>query len=177
MLGGSGMPSEENLIRLYFTAQLANKFPESKIIIAHPFDNNVYNCMLNELVIRGVNTNRIVFEGKGTNTRSQAINTALKYPDVRNNTMVLVSSPEHIYRSIKVFKRAGFNFVGGCPTIEKDMTIDLKFCSKKLGGKKCVPDVGQNIDMRYNFWNYLKLEIICFREYSAILYYKLNGWI
>ena len=26
-------------------------------------------------------------------------------------------------------------------------------------------------------WNYLKLEVTCLREYAAIVYYKVNGWM
>lgn len=177
MLGGSGMPSEENLIRLYYTAQLANKYTDAKIIIAHPKDSAVNASLFHELVIHGIDSSKIFFEGKGTNTRSQVTNTALSYPLVRKSNLLIVTSPEHMYRAIKTFKKAGFNVIGGCSTLEVDMTVDLNFNCKKLGGKHYIPDVGQNIGLRYNFWNYLKLEIICLREYSAIVYYKLNGWI
>jgi uncharacterized SAM-binding protein YcdF (DUF218 family) len=178
MLGGSGMPSEDNIYRLYFTAHLANKYPNSKIIIAHPHNTQTNKAMLHELVLRGVDSTRITFEGKGTNTRSQATNTALKYPNTRNAEVVLVSSPEHMYRSIMVFKKAGFNKIGGNSTLEIDLTNEtISFESYKIGGKKYIPDVGKSFGLRYNLWSYLNFELICFREYAAIVYYKLNGWI
>jgi hypothetical protein len=31
--------------------------------------------------------------------------------------------------------------------------------------------------LRYNMWSYLHLELFVFREYCAIGYYKLKGWI
>ena len=39
-----------------------------------------------------------------------------------------------------------------------------------------MPEVGNNLNIRYNFWNYLKLEITCLREFSAIAYYKIE-WL
>jgi hypothetical protein len=53
----------------------------------------------------------------------------------------------------------------------------LKYSHKKLGGKKFTPDVSENMGLRYNYWNYLKLEITCLREFAALCYYKVNGWI
>ena len=40
-----------------------------------------------------------------------------------------------------------------------------------------MPDISGNPDLRYTFWNYLKLEITCLREYVAIAYYWMNDWI
>jgi len=57
------------------------------------------------------------------------------------------------------------------------MFIDLDYAHRRIGGKVWVPDVSQDTGMRYTFWNYLKLEITCLREYAAIAYYWLNDWI
>ena len=33
------------------------------------------------------------------------------------------------------------------------------------------------LQYRYQFWNHLKYQVICWREYLAISYYKVRGWI
>src|SRR5690349_23802780 len=53
-LGGSGMPSESNLIRLYYVSELSKKYPQAKIMIVHPDEEDVIDAMIQELVIRGV---------------------------------------------------------------------------------------------------------------------------
>jgi len=170
------MPSEENLIRLYYTAVVGNtgNFP---VIVAHPFDSTVYDKIKQELMIRGIDSSRIFFEKSGSNTRAQALNLVKYFPETVHSKIVLVTSPENVLRSVLVFRKLGFTNVGGCPAFGSDMNIDLSFDSNLLGGKKYIPDVGNNLKLRYNFWNYLKLEIICLREFTALGYYKLMGWI
>jgi uncharacterized SAM-binding protein YcdF (DUF218 family) len=177
MLGGSGMPSEENLIRLYYTAEAAKLFQTAIVIIAHPYDSLVQIKMRKELVIRGIDSTRIFFEENGTNTRSQVLNIMDTFPTTINSKCIVVTSPEQMFRSLKSFRKAGVKIVGGYPAYPCDMYIDLKFNLRKLKGSKYILDVGDNINLRYNFWNYLKLEISCIREFTAIIYYKLNGWI
>lgn len=180
LMGGAGMPSQTALIRTYHTAQLAQQFPSASIIIALPDDlskeDGHLKGMENELIMRGVNA-KVIFENVGTNTRSQVlmIKELLKHQLYKK--IVVVSSPEHIYRSIKSFKKIGFINVGGYPAFENDIDQSLTFDYKKIGGIKFLPDVGDSNQLRYQFWNHLKYEIILLREYSAILYYKLQRWI
>ena len=47
---------------------------------------------------------------------------------------------------------------------------------RKLGGNEAIPSI-ESVKMRYTFFNYLKLEITCAREYFALAYYKIKGWI
>lgn len=177
MMGGSGMPSESNLIRLYYVATLAAQFPTTEVYILHPTDTAVTSLMANHLSEMSVATNRIHLSLKGTNTREQAIELYQKYPALANREVVLVSSPENMYRSLKVFRKAGFSNVKGVSAFENAMFVSLKYDHTKIGGTSMAPDVSDNLDLRYNFWNYLKLEITCMREFTAIAYYKLNGWI
>lgn len=177
MLGGSGMPSEDNLIRLYHTAYLGNNFKNSKIIVVHPKDSAV-NVMMNyELTIRDIDTSRIIYECEGTNTRSQVLALLHHFRNLTSSRIVVVTAPEQVYRSVKSFLKAGYKNVSGYPAFNNDMQVDLTYKSKKIGGKRLVPDVGESLKFRYNFWNYLKIEITCLREFTAIVYYKLNGWI
>ena len=59
VFGGSGMPSPDGLIRTYYAAEAANKFPDASIIIVLPFgedslDTYQLDLMANELTIRGI---------------------------------------------------------------------------------------------------------------------------
>jgi uncharacterized SAM-binding protein YcdF (DUF218 family) len=176
-LGGSGMPSEANLIRLYYTSALAQKYPKAEIWIVHPKDTNVIADMRDELILHNVDSNRIHIEKLGTNTRDQALSLARDAHQLLFRKLVLVTSPENMLRSVKTFRKAGFRNVGGEAAFENAMFADLGFDYKKLGGRKYIPDVSSNLGLRYNFWNYLKLEINCLREFTAIAYYELNGWM
>ena len=177
MLGGSGMPSEDNLIRLYYTAEAANRYPKSKVIIAHPLDSLVQIKMKYELILRGLDSTRIMFEEKGINTRSQVLNILDTFPETIKSECIVVTCPEQMLRSIKSFRKAGIKKVGGYPAYPCDMYVNLKYKTKKLKGLKYIPDVGNSLSLRYNYWNYLKLEITCIREFFALFYYKINGWI
>lgn len=58
LLSGAGIPSESGLIRAYFTATLANKYPDATVIIAAPGDTSDAMSdpmqIFNELTLRGV---------------------------------------------------------------------------------------------------------------------------
>lgn len=174
LLGGSGMPSPDGLIRTYYTAEAAKKFYKADIIIAHPNGKN--NCsyqsglMANELIAKGVDPLRLKYETKGFNTRSQAkyIADMLKIGN-KQNTVLIITSPSHMYRSVKTFKKLGFKKVGGVPTFEKPIAEQQLL--------KCIKTERVNLSFRYNMWSYLQYEILVLREYCAIVYYKFKGWI
>ncbi len=94
-----------------------------------------------------------------------------------NSSLLIVTSPEHLYRAMLTFKKAGFLKVDGVPAFEKTIEADLSFDSRKLGAKTWVPDVGRNITIRYQFWLHMEYELLVLREYFALAYYKLQGWI
>lgn len=177
MLGGGGMPSGDNLMRLNYTFDLARENKTSGIIIVHPLDSSVYAKMKNELIIRDIDSLRIFFESHGTNTRSQALGLAKMFPKTVNAKITIVTSPEYMLRSVLVFRKIGYKNIGTCPAFEENMATDLSFDGKNLGGRKYIPDIGKNVNIRYNFWSYLKIEIDCLREFTALTYYKLKGWI
>jgi uncharacterized SAM-binding protein YcdF (DUF218 family) len=176
-LGGSGMPSGSNLMHIYYTSVLADTFPDSKILITHPIDTAVIQLMRKELIGRGVDSTRITIEKEGTNTREQAVKVAEDFPEMLSKNVVIITSPENMLRTLRSFRKVGFKNIGGQSAFENAMFVDLSYNHKKIGGKKYTPDVSSNLDLRYNFWNYLKLEITCLRELTALAYYKLNGWI
>ena len=187
VLGGGGMPSESGLMRTWYAARLGNHFFRSKVIIALPGDtvdslSSVYK-MKEELILRGISGKRISFESLGTNTRAQALNIAssriTRYAlrVTRDASLLIVTSPEHLYRAVRTFRKAGFLLVDGCPAFETAIESELSFDDRLLGGKRWLPAIGKNITVRYQFWTQLHYEQLVMREWLAIVYYKLNGWI
>ncbi len=180
VLGGGGMPSESGLMRTWYAARVGNHFPQSKIIIALPGDtadslSSVYQ-MKEELILRGISGKRISFECLGTNTRGQAMNIASSRV-TRHASLLIITSPEHLYRAVRAFRKAGFLLVDGLPAYEAAIESELSFDDRLLGGKKWLPPIGKNITVRYQFWTQLHYEQLVIREWLAIVYYKLNGWI
>lgn len=179
LLGGAGMPNEENLMRLYYASFYAAKFENAKVVIALPGDTSVTVSaiikMRDELEKNGINRGRIILENKGLNTRHQAL--LISSIIDTSQSLLLITSPFHMYRSILVFENAGFHHVGGAATFNGFISHDILFDDSLLGGNEMVPGIGENSQLRYQFWNHLKYEIEITRECFALLYYKLKGWI
>jgi len=182
MLAGAGIPSENGLIRAYYTAKLARQYPDANVIIAVP--GKITDSLGDprriaaELELRGVNPGKIKFAVKGKNTRGQALEIA---EIISQENLILpltiVSSPEHIKRAVMSFRKSGFTNVNGLPAFETSLEADLSFIDKDLKGNEIAPPIGSNLQVRYQFWNHLKYEILVIREYFALTYYKLRGWI
>ncbi|MCD6354435.1 MAG: YdcF family protein [Prolixibacteraceae bacterium] len=180
LLGGGGMPSESALMRSWYVDKAVKSFPAARIIIAMPGDltDSLSTPVLmgKELKIRGINSAKIGFENKGTNTRAQALNCQRLIK--MQSPILLITSPEHMRRAVLTFQKAGFERVNALPAFENATEADLSFDYNKLGGRKTlVPDVGKSINMRYQIWNHLKYEILIAREIVALSYYRLRGWI
>ena len=174
MMGGAGMPSASNLMRLYYTAGLALNY-DCPVTILHPQDSVCHAEMEKYFVNQGV-TNEIIHDTIGTNTRSQVLGLAENFPELLTTNIVVVTSPEHLKRTIKCFNKAGFQQVRGIAAREGTVDFNLSLKAHKLKGNENVPNI-ESTNMRYTFWNYLKLEIDTFREYFALFYYKIKGWI
>ena len=182
VMGAGGFPSEDLLMRLWYTSKLAHDFPEAKVVVTTPghfcdSTSTVYQ-MYCYLLKDGIAENRILVDSVGLNTRYQALMVRKLLPEgVNYAPMVIVSSPEHIYRAVKCFRKVGFEQVSGLPTTDVELETDLRVEGIKLGSKEYIPDSGKSISLRYKFWDYLKIEINVAREYVAITYYWLQGWI
>lgn len=176
ILGGSGMPSGPELLRLHYGAMRAMQDPNAHVVVVHPIDTAVMQAMVDELILKGVAADRIGRSYLGTNTREQALHVAETFPD-HGAKLSIVTAPENMYRTLRTFKTAGFAHVCGVPAFDHAMFVDLRYDHRKIGGKKAIPDISGELDLRYTFWNYLKLEITCLREFAAIAYYEMNGWI
>lgn len=181
LLSGGGMPSSDGLYRAFMAAEAAQTYPTALVVLSIPGDTSDPESSVilsaRELFMRGVEESRISYETEGTNTRSQAINCLDQFPELKNKKIILVTSPVHMCRAVLSFEKAGFTNVGGYPAFERVIESNLHFEGEKLGGRQNIPDVGHNINLRYRFWSYLELEIKVIREYFALAYYKLKGWV
>tara|TARA_R110002096_G_scaffold221429_2_gene410232 strand:+ start:10133 stop:10819 length:687 start_codon:yes stop_codon:yes gene_type:complete len=175
VMGGDGMPSPDGLMRAYFGAHLALKFPKAKIILAMPYnvEDSTYQLelMKAEFITKSIDSNRISFAPNGYNTRTQALEIGELIPN-KESSLLIVTSPEHTYRSIASFKKVGFTNIGGSPTFERPPDKEALYKEDDLEKRKI-----SNLNLRYNLWSYLQYEIIVIREYLAITYYWLKGWI
>ncbi|MFA6401170.1 MAG: ElyC/SanA/YdcF family protein [Salinivirgaceae bacterium] len=173
VLGGTGMPSQNGLIKTFYASAAAKKYKKADIIIAMPYSgsDSLYplQLMANELIVKGIDSLRIKFEPLGFNTRSQAVNIASMLNDGKQLSLLIITTPEHMYRSIHAFKKVGFTKIAGLPAFEKPIEEEKLIDSK--GDEKI------GLSLRYNIWSYLNYELLVLREYCAIAYYKINGWI
>lgn len=181
VLGGGGIPSESGLMRTFYAAQVAHEFPDATIVIALPGDPNRDGSlwrMRNELEIRGVSRDRVRFEPKGANTRSQAVEWARQAgPDVLKQPLLIVTSPEHMRRSVRSFQRAGFVQVGSSAALDTSIEGDLGLTETKLDSPLVVRQIEDSLFVRYEFWHAVNYLTRSSRELIALSYYRLKGWI
>lgn len=178
VLGGGGMPSESGLMRTYHASKIAENHLSANIIIALPgdttLDGSSVSLMKQELCTRGIDAERINFENEGTNTRMQALKIAQKIPN--NSKIIIVTSPDHMYRACKTFQKVGLKYACGKPAFEKAIEVSIEI-EEELGGNNYLTSMGNSKQFRYQFWNHIKYQNLVYREYLAIFYYKLRGWI
>ena len=171
------MPSGPELMRCNETAQWAVRYPTSRILMVLPVDTGLANAMVQELGIKGVLPNRIDLLMHGRNTREQALDVVVAFPESITRSIAVVTAPENMYRTLLTFRKLGFTDITGAPAFDHALFDNLAYGYRNIGGRSYVPDISESMSLRYDFWNRLKLEITCLREYAALLYYKLNGWI
>ena len=176
-MGGSGMPSGDNLMRLYETTTQAKRFINATVVLVHPDSGKVMEAMVDVLLNNQINENRILKFAMGTNTVTQVQSLSATHPEWLQQNVLFITSPECVKRTLYTLNKAGFKNIDAMPAFENAMYSTLTYEHKAAGGSTWLPDVSGRLDVRYNFWNYYKLQITCLREYVALLYYKLNGWI
>jgi len=182
VMGGSGMPSKSALIRSYYATELFKSDSSSLLILALTGDKNkeqsAVSKMKNDLVLRGISPGKIIVESIGRNTREQVLLIKECIPEVEKKKIVVVTSPVHMKRSYKSFKREGLSKVYCYATFDIPNETNLEYETDRLGGRKLpLPEIGNKINIRYRFWTHLEYEIQIAREYLATGYYKLKGWI
>lgn len=180
VMGAGGMPGANGLMRCNFAAQAAQSFPEARIIIAMParaegFINSDAFKMYEEIGRGTVDPSRFIFETKGTDTYSQAFQIMKLLSSETQKNLLIVTSPEHLYRCILTFEKCGFDNVDGLPAFQACIDKTL-FLTEKERSSDNVPLV-RNVGLRYNMWSYFKMEVDVMREYMALAYYKFKGYI
>jgi len=166
VLGGGGIPSESGLIRTYYGAVAGTEYRRARIVVSLPTDENPDTSsvgrMRDELVMRGVPRGDILMEYRALNTHYQAEAIGkLLGAQAMDEPLLLVTSPSHARRSVLCFRKAGFNQVG-CMAAD-DTTAEA--------------DPGRGAAVRYGFWRTLEMELRYAREFTALCYYRVRGWI
>jgi len=179
LLSGGGIPSESGLMRCYEASALARRHKHAYVVVAMPEEADEETSstkrMFDEFEMRGVPRARLKLEGRGRNTHEQAVNTFAMLGAATNQPVLLiVTSPDHMRRSLKTFRKAGFMNVHGASAYDVAVNADLRYDVDTLGLQNAV---GQNLTVRYQFWNNLMMEARIVREFFALGYYRLMGWI
>ena len=112
----------------------------------------------NSLIEAGVPQNRILLEPFSRNTHEQALNLEPLLDNHAISSFVLVTSPEHIWRSLLTFEAQGLEAVPSVPTI---YPTDQASISSLV-----IPSV-----------NTLENSAGYLREYVALIYYWSRGWL
>ena len=180
IMGAGGMPGPKGFMRCYFGAQAANRFPNAKLIIAMPAEpgkflgSDPYE-MYEEVSRYGIDDSRFIFEVCGTDTHSQAVEIFKILNEVPKRNLLIVTSPEHMYRCILTFEKCGFENVDGISSFSTPLDDNLLLTKEEFESENVT--LARNVTMRYNMWNYLKLEIDIMREIIALAYYKFKGYV
>lgn len=184
LFGAGGMPSGDNMVRIYYAAEAYRWFAHCPVYICLAGDTSLTSgslqLMANELILRGVPDTMIRFVSEGKNTRAQVLElAALNNGNLAENCLLVTTSPGHMRRSLLSLKKAGFNTLIPFPAFEIPLEGELRFDDRELGGEQRIiaPSAGQALSLRYEFWTQMNYQLICAREFVALAYYWLRGWI
>lgn len=183
LMGGGGYPSKSILMRMHYTAKLSEVYPNANIVVAIPGDTSSFvsttiKTFQGLIENYQIDSTRVTLEPNGVNTRQQALLISdMISQQIVKEPLIVVTSTEHVYRAVRAFRKAGIDLTYGQPTLNSTLESNLEYKKDELGGNNIIPDVGTSISVRYKFWDYLEYEIQVMREYVAILYYKVKGWI
>jgi uncharacterized SAM-binding protein YcdF (DUF218 family) len=199
VMGGSGIPGESGLMRTFYAARIAARNPEAEVLVAMPLgaaQSDASRAYLDELLLRGVRAERIHILPDGRNTREQALRLAEYLAGWTHEPprVLIVTSPEHIRRtaacirktcnaSLATFprRRARLAALPAHPLSIEDplpwKAADLDSSGPAPATRAVVPDIGSSFTLRYHFWANLGYTQDALREYVALLYYRLRGWL
>ena len=193
VMGGSGIPGESGLMRTFYAAQAAGLHPNASVLVAMPLDADQSvssRAYLDEIRLRGVAPERIRILAGGRNTREQALRLA---EDLAGRTpapqVLIVTDPEHIRRTAAAIRKACVQphleiQLAALPAFPLSLEDPLPWRASDLdapgpvpAARAAVPDVGSAMILRYNLWANLNYTFDALREYAAMLYYRLRGWL
>ena len=163
---GHDIPSRAGLICAYYAAESGRDRTGITYIIAMPTDNDPDisspGRIRDELVLRGIPISDILFESAGLDTHQQAVFVRkMLADDALSQPLLLVTSPSHMRRALLCFRKQGFTRVMSLPTYDVSSQIDP----------------GPWVFFRYTFWARLEWQATIARELTALVVYKLRGWI
>lgn len=166
VVGGGGIPSDTGLLRTWHAAEFGRGLTGTTFIVSLPSDGvpetSSVGRMRDELVLRGIPVNAIEMESRGRNTHEQAVNVfGLLSPAHRDDPVVVVTSGFHMRRTLLTFRKAGFTRLEGLPA--ESIVAEA--------------DPGPHVWWRYTLWSNWEREGEIARELTAMLVYKLRGWI
>lgn len=129
LFAGSGIPGESSLNRIWHAADAARAFPEARVFLAIPSPapdqpSPAAAAYLRELALRGVDPQRVTLLPAGGNTYQQCGEAAqVLSPLLSSGTALLVvTSPEHMYRSVACLRARGFAPpILACPAYSKSL--------------------------------------------------------
>ncbi|MFP4469417.1 MAG: YdcF family protein [Bacteroidales bacterium] len=180
VMGAGAIPGPAGLMRVYYAAKAAQAFPDAQIIVALPsrqedfYQSNAMKMSV-EIARYNIDPQRFLFEIRGTNTHAQAREIFGMLRHQQQKSLLIVTSPEHMYRCILTFRKCGFEEVSGLAAFGAAFGDDLLLTEEERG--KALQSPNRSLDLRYNLWNYLKLQISILREGIALAWYKLRGYI
>lgn len=193
VMGGSGIPGESGLSRTYFGAQAALRNPRAEVFIAMPLGTNesfASRAYYDELRLRGVPAKRIHILAGGRNTREQALRLAeVLSARATPGHVLIVTDPYHIRRTAACIRKAVADrkqevHLDGLPVYALSIEDPLELIARDLdsrdpasAARSAVPNLGFSLRFRYDFWSNLGYTLTVLREYSALLYYRLRGWL
>jgi uncharacterized SAM-binding protein YcdF (DUF218 family) len=166
VLGGGGIPSESGLIRTYYAARCGASTSGAVFVVSLPTDTDPENSsvgrMRDELVMRGIPPASILMECQALNTHQQAANIRKLLGEAAGHEAVLiVTSPTHVRRALLCFRKEGFMRVSGLPAFNTEADADA----------------GEGVKIRYAFWSAMETQTRCLREFVALAYYRIRGWL
>ncbi len=181
MMGGGGIPSKDDFMRSYALAAAARLYPNALVAVAIPGTNDPAVVRLKEeLVLHGIKPERILWEDQGRNTREQALRMhALLYADGMEPSVLLITSPTHVKRCLRAFRKIGFHDIAGQAEFGASLEADLSYQPAQLGGDTAQPiaTIGRLSYLRYEVWNNLAYLLGYAQESTALAYYRAMGWI
>lgn len=196
VMGGSGIPGESGLMRTFYGAQAATRHPHAELLVAMPLaadESEASQAYLDEMARRGVPHQHMHILDRGRNTREQALRLADYLGDTADEaTVLIVSNPEHIRRCAAALRKADIRHLAVMPAhafsiedslpwraadLDAPITDSPPAASESTTVAKWVPDVGGSMVLRYNLWAHLGYTLDVAREWAALVYYRLRGWI
>ena len=194
VLGGSGIPGESGLMRLWYAAEAAKAHPEAPVWLALPCaegDRNdpAASAYAEELRMRGVDPGRCEPRACGENTHAQAAGLVRALEGAGPSRVLLVTSPEHVRRACLAVRRAARE--AGVDIEVRGLAaenLSLEDHGPEPDGAAPAASAGGGAEstesgasapeaLRYEFWNHARYSLDACREGVALGYYWVKGWI